>query len=40
MSQFGWAQASSGVTSNMLSKVRALNGPPEAVSTILFTRWA
>ncbi|MCY1538305.1 hypothetical protein D9M68_738380 [compost metagenome] len=38
MTQFGWAQASSGVTRWRVFGSRWRNGPPEAVSTIFSTR--
>jgi hypothetical protein len=38
MTQFGWAQACSGVTSRSVAGSRVRNGPPEAVRMILSTR--
>ena len=38
MSQVGWATASSGVAAAIAARLRARNGPPEAVSTIFSTR--
>ena len=34
ITQFGWAQASSGVTASSASSAQARNGPPDAVSTM------
>ena len=40
MTQLGWAQASSGVTSRKVEGSRVRNGPPEAVKIILSMRAA
>src|SRR3569623_1629059 len=40
MLQFGWATACSGVTWAMAARAQVWNGPPEAVSTIFFSRAA
>ena len=40
ITQFGWAQACSGVAASSVSSAAVRNGPPEAVSTILRTAFA